>query len=245
MEIPPKNKRFPWVWIGIGCGAVTIIIIALVVVLIFQALPFIRTTLANLNLNFSQTPAPQFNQNNPTVIPNPGLGNGTTIGELPFNFSAIQGSSLGTSQSLMDQMTSSLNLNNDTDFMAPKSYKGTATLDPTSGFTVGNGWCAADANTLQQNLANLQFQLSINGVNIDLSQYPTLNFSDSQGDACAMTGILITPNGNLNGSYHIVLTQKFLNSLDDGITGSPYPAGDVTFDFTIKFQVGPSSGSNT
>ncbi len=243
MENPTEKKRFPWGWVAIGCGAATIILVALVVVIILAALPAIRTALANLDLSFLQTPAPLTGS---TPLPNSGTGNGPGNGSLPFKFSVVQNLSAFTAdQSLFDSITTSLNLNNDTDFMAPKTYTGTATLDPTSGFTVGNAWCAADGTTLQQNLANMQFQLSINGENIDLSQYPTLYFSGNQGEACAMTGILITPDGNVSGNYHVVLTQKYLKSLDDGITSSPYPAGDVTFDFTIKFQVNPGSGTQT
>jgi len=146
---------------------------------------------------------------------------------------------------LMNQMVTTLNLNNETDFMAPKTYKGTAALDPSTSFTLGNGWCAVDATTLKQNLANMQFQLSINGTNIDLSQFPTLYFTDNSGEACAETGISITPSGPLSGSYHIIMSQKFVTSLSDGITSSPYPAGDVTFDFSIQFRTIPSSGKNT
>ncbi len=242
MEIPTKNKRFPWVWVGVGCGLLFIAVIALAVIAFFAALPAIRTALANLNLNFSQSPAPLVI---PTLAPNANGGNGTTIGDLPFRFSAVQDISALGPQSLMDQMTITLNLNSDSDFMAPKSYKGSAALDPTAPFTIGNGWCAVDSATLQQNLADMQFQLSIDGQKIDLSQYPTLYFSDDQGHACAMTGISITPTGKLSGTYHVVLTQKYLKSLSDGITASPYPSGDVTFDFSFKFQAAPSNGTQT
>ncbi len=245
MEIPTGNKRFPWGWVAAGCGLITIIAIALVVVAFFSALPAIQSTLANLGLAVSQTPIPLVS---PTQVPNSGggNGNGSTIGNLPFKFSAIQDLTLLSAQSLMGEMTSSLHLNSDTDFMAPKTYNGTATLDPTAPFIVDNGWCAADQSTLQQNLANMQFMLTINGTAIDLSQYPAVYFSDDQGHACAMTGLLITPDGSkLDGSYHIVLTQRYLKSLDDGITSEPYPAGDVTFDFSFRFQAAPSNGTQT
>jgi hypothetical protein len=242
MENPDGKRRFPWGWVAVGCGVITIIVIALLVVAFFAALPAIRSTLANLNLNFSQTPAPL---GGATLVPNSGSGNGSTIGNLPFKFSAVQNPAMLGTQSLMDQMTTTLGLNSDTDFMAPKSYKGSASLDPTTPFTIGNGWCAVDSATLQQNLANMQFLLSIDGVNIDLSQYPTLYFSDNQGHACAMTGISITSNSSLRGSYHVVLTQKYLKSLSDGITSSPYPAGDVTFDFSFIFEATPSNGTQT
>ena len=249
MQNPSEKKPFPWGWVAVGCGAIAIIVLALAVVLIFKALPAVRTALADLNSSLAPTQAPLViptlaAPGSPTQVPNSG-GGGTRINDLPFKLSAIQDISALSTQSLLDQMTAVLNLNNDTDFMAPKSYKGTATLDPTSDFTVGNAWCAADSSTLKQNLSNMQFQLSINGNTIDLSQYPTLYFSDNSGEACAMTGVSITPDGNLSGSYHMVLVQKYLNALDDGITGSPYPAGDVTFDFSILFKVTPAPGSNT
>ncbi len=242
MENPSEKKKFPWGWVAVGCGAITIIGIALVVILIFSALPAIRSTLANLNFTIVQTPAPLVS---PTEAPGSGSGNGSGAGSLPFTLDAVQDPTLLFTQSLMDQMTTTLKLNGDTDFMAPQSYKGSASLDPTAPFTVGNGWCAADQSTLQQNVANMQFTLSINGTSIDLSKYPMVNFSDDQGHACAMTGLLITPNANLHGNYHIVLTQKYLKSLSDGIISSPYPAGDVIFDFNFIFQVPPSNGTQT
>ena len=241
MENPTEKKRFPWVWVVAGCGVVAIGVLALaaVALIAFLAVPAFRTAIANQSPSLNPLPAPLVGS---TAVPNSGSGSGTSVAGLPFKVSAIQDPTALSNQSLMDQMVSSLNLNNDTDFLAPKTYKGTATLDPSTSFTLGNGWCAKDTATLQQNLANMQFQFSINGTNIDLSQYPTLYFTDNRGYACAMTGISIAPNANLSGSYHMILTQKFLNQLDDGITSSPYPAGDVTFDFSIQFRSAPNSG---
>ncbi len=245
MENQTEKKRFPWGWVAAGCGVLVIGVVAVAAVFAFVALPAIRSAIASQSLSPNPLPAPLVS---PTAVPNSnsGSGGGSSFGSLPFTFSAIQDPTALSNQSLMDQMVTSLNLNADSDFMAPKTYTGTAALDPSAGFTLGNGWCAKDATTLQQNLANMQFQFSINGTQIDLSQYPTLYFNNNQGQACAMTGILITPNGNLNGKYQVVLTQKFLNSLDDGITSSPYPAGDVTFDFSLQFLSGtPNPGTST
>lgn len=242
MENPTEKKRFPWVWVVAGCGVVGIGVLAVVALIALAVLQSFRTAIAKQNPTLILFPTPSIGS---TAVPNSGSGSGTSIGGLPFKFSSIQDLTALSNQSLMDQMVSSLNLNNDTDFLAPKTYKGTSTLDPSASFTLGNGWCAKDAATLKQNLANMQFQFSINGNNIDLSQYPTLYFTDNRGNACAMTGISITPNGNLSGSYHMILTQKFLNQLDDGITSSPYPAGDVTFDFSIQFRSTLNSGGTT
>ncbi len=242
MENPTEKKSFPWGWVAVGCGVVAVLALAALAVIIIIALPAVRNTIANRSPLLSPLPTPLVGA---TVVPNSGAGNGKSIGSLPFKFSAVQDPTALSTQSLMDLMTTALNLNSNSDFMAPKTYKGTAALDPTTDFTLGNGWCAKDSTTLKQNLGKMQYQLSINGTNIDLSQYPTLYFADSQGESCAVTGISITPSGTLSGSYHVVLTQKYLASLDDGITGSPYPAGDVIFDFSIQFRSVPGSGSNT
>ncbi len=240
MENPTENKHFPWGWVAAGCGVLAILAIATAVVLIvFTVLPAFRSVIARQAPSISPLQIPSIGS---TPVPDQNSGGGTSVNDLPFKFNSIQDQTALANQSLMDQMTSSLNLNTDSDFMAPKTYKGTATLDATSSFTLGNGWCAKDSATLQQNLANMQYQFSINGTNIDLSKYPTLYFKDNRGYSCAMTGISIAPSGNLSGSYHMVLTQKYLNQLDDGITGSPYPAGNVTFDFNIQFKATPNSG---
>jgi hypothetical protein len=257
MQNPSEKKPFPWVWVLVGCGVISICALVFVAVAFFSfALPAVRTVLANQNpvINVippaitkrvpELTPLPTLPAS-PTAVPSTGSGNGTTNGNLPFKFSAIQDMATFSGQSLLDEMTTALSLNNDSDFMAPKTYTGTVTLDPSTSFTVGNAWCAKDAATLQQNLKDMQFQLSINGTPVDLSKYPTISFSDQKGDACAMTGIAITPSGTLSGTYHVVLTQKYLKQLDDGITSSPYPAGDVTFDFKVNFHSGNNNGSNT
>ena len=238
MESQTEKKRFPWGWVAAGCAVVAVLALAVVVVIAVLAFPAIRNVIASRSPVLSPLPTLQVGS---TAVPNQRSGGGTSNGSLPFKFSAVQDPMTLPNQALMDVMTTTLNLNTDSDFMAPKTYKGTATLDPTTGFTLGNAWCAKDPTTLQQNLKNMQFQLSINGTNIDLSQYPMLNFTDDRGYACAMTGIAITPSGTLSGNYHVVLTQKYLAKLDDGITSSPYPAGDVIFDFTIQFQAAPST----
>jgi len=236
------GKKFPWGWVAAGCGVFTILLAASAVVIILVVAPAVKNALANQGPLLSPLSTPRIGS---TAVPNPGAGKGATIGDLPFKFSAIQDPTTMSSQSLMEQMVTSLNLNNDTDFMAPKSYEGSASLDPSTGFTLGNGWCAKDSTTLQQNLANIKYQLSINGNNIDLSQYPMLFSTDSRGESCAESGVLVTPSGTLSGAYHFILTQTFVNSLDDGITPSPYPAGDVKFDFSIQFKATPRPGSST
>jgi hypothetical protein len=242
MENPTEKKRFPWGWVAAGCAAAAVLALAAVAVIGLVVFPAARNVIASRSPSLNPLPTLQVGS---TAVPNQGSGGGSSIGNLPFKFSAVQDPATLPNQSLMDQMTTTLNLNNDTDFMAPKTYKGTAILDLNTGFTLGNAWCAKDSTTLQQNLANMQFQLSINGTSIDLSQYPDLYLTSNQGEACALTGISITPSGNLSGSYHVVLTQKYVTSLNDGITSSLYPAGDVTFDFTIRFQNISNPGSGT
>lgn len=244
MENPIEKKPFPWKWAALGCGVLVVgaIGVAVVALIAVMLVPAVRTRLANQAPIVNPLPLPGIKA---TPVPNSGSGNGSGNGALPFQFSALSDPSVLANQSLMEQMVASLNLNNDTDFMAPKSYKGTTTLDPSASFTLGNGWCAKDDATLKQNLAKIQFTYSINGTNVDLSKYPNLYFTDDQGHSCAMTGISITPTRNLSGIYRMVLTQKFLSPLDDGITSSQYPAGDVTLDFNVEFRSPGNPGSST
>jgi len=245
MENPQNQegkKPFPWGWVAAGCGLIGVLMIVSLVLIVIALVPAAQNAIGNFGPLLKSLPVPLLGS---TATPNPGPGNGTSVGNLPFKFNSIQDPTGLVDQSLMDQMISSLNLNNDTDFMAPKSYTGSASLDPTTSFTLGNGWCAKDSTTLQQNLANIHYQLSINGTDIDLSEYPTLQFTDNRGDACAETGISITPSGTLSRSYHFVLIQKFSSSLSDGITPSPYPAGDVRFDFSIQFRSSSNPGQSS
>ncbi len=238
MEQPEQNKRFPWGWAAVGCGvlvfgALAVIVAALVLIGLF---PAIRTTISSAIPNR----VPLISPINPPSLSTPAVpstGPGTQApGNLPFTINSINDPTALGGQSLMDVMSSTLNLNTDTDFQAPKKYTGTASLDPNTPFTIGNGWCAKDDATLKDNLSKMQYTFSINGQEIDLSKYPTISFTDNQGHSCALTGVSITPNSNISGSYEMKLTQKYLKPLDDGITSSPYPAGDVSFDFKIDFN---------
>ena len=171
MESPTEKKRFPWGWVAVGCAVIAVLALTVVAVVAALLYPAIRSGIASRSPALSPLPTLQVRT---TPVPNQGPAGGSSIGSLPFKFSAVQDPTTLPSQALMDAMTTALNLNTDTDFMAPKSYKGTAVLDSTTGFTLGNAWCAKDPTTLQQNMANMTFQLSINGTNIDLSKYPTL-----------------------------------------------------------------------
>ncbi|MDD5371063.1 MAG: hypothetical protein PHQ40_18435 [Anaerolineaceae bacterium] len=239
-----NKKTFPWGWVAVGCSVAILGVIALGVVGFFalRSIPGIRDSITNNVplLNPSNQPS-----GGSTTVPKLNLPGGTSVGSLPFTIQSLNDPSVLGGQSLMEQMVTALKLNSDTDFQAPKTYKGSASLDPSSGFTLGNGWCAKDDATLKSNLAHIQYQFSIDNTNIDLNKYPMVYFTDNQGHSCAATGITITPTAAVHGSYQMKLDQKFLTSLDDGITSSPYPAGDISFDFSIEFSAAPTApGTN-
>ena len=254
MEQPGQKKPFPWKWTAVGCA----VVILAVLIVVFSALVITRV-LPSLRVSLNNS-APLTSPNLPSVpnLPNipinpPSLStplapnnqpSAPAPGNLPFTISALNDPTALGNQSLMDAMTTALNLNTDTDFQAPKSYTGSVSLDPSSSFTLGNGWCAKDDATLKDNLAKMKYTFSINGQAIDLSKYPMIYFNDNQGHSCALTGISITPNANISGSYKMKLTQTYLKQMDDGITATPYPAGDVSFDFSVEFKGTPSPGIN-
>jgi hypothetical protein len=217
----PAKKKQRWGWIAYGCGLAILAVLVLVVGAMDLAKWIPRIGHVTVNSTSS-----------------------TTISSLPFTFTSVSSADSLNPPSLFDGMSQALNLNNDTDFQAPKQYTGAIGLNKGVGFSLGNGWCAKDQATLKNNLANISYSFSINGTAIDLNKYPTLFFTDNRGEACAVSGLNITPNANAQGSYQIKVTQHFAKTLEDGISAAPYPAGDVTFDFTLRFQLPSAPGLN-
>jgi hypothetical protein len=216
-----QQKAFPWGWAAFGCG---------VLILGALALAIGVATLVKWGPAIGRiTSAPVA---------------GSTLDTGPFTLTSVDNTSTLAGPTLFSGMSTSLNLNNDTDFQAPKRYTGTLGVQTGTDFSLGNGWCAKDSATLKDNLANIQYSLIIDGKQVDLSRYPTLYFTDNRGEACAVSGINITPQQNIQGDHRFQITQHFAKTLDDGISAAPYPAGDVTFDFTIRFQLPTGPGLN-
>jgi hypothetical protein len=219
--LPHRKKAFPWGWAAYGCGVFVLAVVALA----FGAASLIKWGPAIGKISLS-----------------PAAGSTLTTG--PFTISSVTSPDALAGPTLFSGMSSALNLNNDTDFQAPKKYTGTLGMDTGTEFSLGNGWCAKDSATLKDNLANIQYSFSIDGKSVDLSRYPTLFFTDDRGESCAVSGVNITPQQNLLGDHRFQITQHFSKALEDGIGAAPYPAGDVTFDFTIRFQAPTGPGLN-
>jgi hypothetical protein len=241
---PLAKKGFPWGWVAFGCAFIALVIAAcgVVAVLAFRFAPSLQgrtlrvtpPAIVPLNPGNGVVPTLPANRNNNG---NNGSGNGGGQStSLPFTFEAVQNADSLNLPTVFGAMTDELGLNSDTDFQAPKSYSGAITMDPSSAFGLGNGWCAKDEATLKSNMADMSYSFSINGQEIDLNQYPTVTFTDDRGDACEMTGVIITPSGDMRGNYEFKITQHFAKKIEDGIATEPYPAGDVTLDFSVRFQ---------
>jgi hypothetical protein len=243
---PPAKKGLSWGWVAFGCAFIVLVIAVcgVLAALVVRLAPSLQgrtlqvnpPAIAPLNPGNGITPTLPANGNKNN---NGNSGNGNNGGQstsLPFTFEAVQSADSLNLPTLFGAMTDQLGLNNDTDFHAPKSYSGAITMDPSSPFGLGNGWCAKDAATLKSNMAGMNYAFSINGQEIDLSKYPTITFTDDRGDACEMTGVVITPSGDMRGNYEFKITQHFAQQIEDGISTDPYPAGDVILDFSVRFQ---------
>jgi hypothetical protein len=79
---------------------------------------------------------------------------------------------------------------------------------------VGNGWCAIDQETLEENLANIEFAFVLNGQQIPESNMVQYEYSSDDGWACATIYSIID---NWTSGEHIVSQDmNVLSTINDG-----------------------------
>lgn len=89
-------------------------------------------------------------------------------------------------------------------------------------------WCAADALTLEQNLASIQLKFVLDEQEIPLEQFAVYN-AESNGKSCRLyyTALSDWPAGE----HHLSTTATFTSALNDGATD--FAAGDYILDYTV------------
>jgi hypothetical protein len=92
------------------------------------------------------------------------------------------------------------------------------------------GWCAADQATLDQNLENISFEMSIYNTPIDIGQFYSSDFQASgSSDYCRMYSLVAYdwPSGNTS-----LISKTVLNkSINNG--HKTYPASEITRTYTV------------
>jgi len=102
-------------------------------------------------------------------------------------------------------------------------------IDPNRHLIWVNGWCAKDNNILNQNLQNIDFELYVNGQQINLDKVLSRFYKYSKGGDCFAYDIVMYgwPSGAITITKKLVIT----NPINDGF--SDYKTGELTTIYTV------------
>jgi hypothetical protein len=90
------------------------------------------------------------------------------------------------------------------------------------------GWCAADLDTLEQNLENIQLEFTLADEQVPLEQFQKLDY-ESGGQSC--TAYITVLSGWQAGENHLSTTVTFTAKINDG--SADYPPGKQVFEYTV------------
>lgn len=91
------------------------------------------------------------------------------------------------------------------------------------------GWCAKDDATLEDNLAKLKVEFSLNGEPVALEQFASLSYPTDDGMSCFAYFAQVTDFAG--GEHHLVTNVTFAGPVNDGSVS--YAAGQQVYDYAI------------
>ncbi len=96
------------------------------------------------------------------------------------------------------------------------------------------GWCAADKNTLTNNMQHTQLQFELDGERVSPNALSTYKREDKSGEACTIVYVVLKDWPA--GEHHLRITAHFTQAINDGQT--VYPPGDyiIEYDVFVKPQ---------
>ncbi len=114
------------------------------------------------------------------------------------------------------------------EYKQPGSLAFTVPLDPSTVAVWAYAWCASDAATLEQNLADITLQFVLDGEQIPLEQFAVYD-TDASGKSCRLyyTSLSDWPAGE----HHLTTTATFTSAINDGT--ADFPAGDYVLEYTV------------
>jgi C-terminal processing protease CtpA/Prc len=89
-------------------------------------------------------------------------------------------------------------------------------------------WCAADADTLAQNLENIQLSFVLDGEEVPLGDMSTFE-TEFNGQQCRLTYTALSDWPA--GEHHLTTTATFTAAINDG--SADYDAGDYVLEYTV------------
>ncbi|MFZ5878434.1 MAG: S41 family peptidase [Chloroflexota bacterium] len=104
----------------------------------------------------------------------------------------------------------------------------TIPLDPPQPLIWAYAWCASDAPTLEQNLADITLQFVLDGKEIPLENFAVYD-TDANGKSCRLyyTALSDWPAGE----HHLTTTATFKSVINDG--AADFPAGEYVLEYTV------------
>jgi hypothetical protein len=116
----------------------------------------------------------------------------------------------------------------DEEYDTPGTLDFSFTIAPQDQVTFTTVWCAADWDTLDANLAQIEPFFTFNGQ--DFPEYATFYFEwDDDDQVCAsLEGVLMDWPA---GTHLVAVTAAFNGAVNNGF--ADYPAGDYTFNYTV------------
>ena len=91
------------------------------------------------------------------------------------------------------------------------------------------GWCAKDDATLENNLAKMKVEFSLNGEPVAIDQFATLPYTTEDKRSCFAYFAQVTDF--VGGEHHLVTTVTLTGAVNDG--EATYPAGQQIFDYAV------------
>lgn len=110
----------------------------------------------------------------------------------------------------------------------PGTFKYTAAIFADEQYGIVGGWCAKDQTTLEENWKKMTYTVTINGQAIDLTNAPTYDSRQLNGQFCRSWDLSMTPP---EGQHSIVIKLNFKADTNDGI--ATYAAGDYISDYVV------------
>jgi len=233
---PPAKRGFPWTWVGVGC--VGLLIIAAGVLVFPLLMRFISTlpgravvTPVASTIVPIATLSPQVVSAVPTIRPtntsSPPTKTPTPTPTLAFSLRPYDPERDTEAQSIISRIPSWEGAKQ------PGNYRWEVDFPAGIPALVLMGWCAADEQTLEANLANMEYELVIDGSRIDLTQLAEKDVTDEERVCRVYVGVI---TGWSPGRHSYMWIRHIYETVNDG--WNTFQAGDYVLEFVVNVVEG-------
>ena len=91
------------------------------------------------------------------------------------------------------------------------------------------GWCASDADTLEDNFKHIELKFVLDGEEVPLDALSTYQYNTRNGLSCRLVYAIL--QNWPAGEHHLTITATFTQTINDG--ADDYPAGDYVLQYDV------------